>query len=77
MTSVSAPTEARHFAGQFGVQRLVDGRENALRQQPRDQIFARMPSFSARSFTEIPSVMVMFLVMGSGSFEIVTRCGGV
>jgi hypothetical protein len=36
-----------------------------------------MPSFSARSFTEIPSVMVMFRVMGSGSLEIVTRGGGV
>ena len=31
--------EARHFAGQFGVERLVDGGEHAARQQTRDQIF--------------------------------------
>ena len=31
--------EARHFAGQFGVERLVDGGEYAASQQARDQIF--------------------------------------
>src|SRR5581483_5943224 len=30
---------------------------------------ARTPSFSARSFTLIPSVIVMFRVIGNGSFE--------
>ena len=30
--------EARHLAGEFGVERLVDGREHAARQQTRDQI---------------------------------------
>ena len=30
--------EARHFAGQFGVERLVDGRENSAPEQARDHI---------------------------------------
>ena len=30
--------EARHLAGQFGVERLVDGGEHAASQQARDQI---------------------------------------
>ena len=38
--------------------------------------FARISSFSARSFTLIPSVMVMFRVMGCGSFESESRGGG-
>ena len=38
---------------------------------------ARMPSFSARSFTEMPSVMVMLRVMGAGSLLIIMRGGGV
>src|ERR1700677_3436223 len=38
---------------------------------------ARMPSFSARSFTEIPSVMVIFRVIGAGSLLMVIRAGGV
>jgi hypothetical protein len=39
--------------------------------------FARIPSFSARSFTEIPSVIVMFRVMGAGSLLSDMRGGGV
>ena len=31
--------EARHFARQFGVERLVHGRENTAAEQARDQIF--------------------------------------
>ena len=31
--------EARHLAGQFGVERLIDGGEHAAAQQTRDQIF--------------------------------------
>jgi hypothetical protein len=38
--------------------------------------FARISSFSARSLTLIPSVIVMFRVMGSGSFESDKRGGG-
>ena len=30
--------EARHLAGQFGIERLVDGGEHAARQQARDQV---------------------------------------
>ncbi len=37
---------------------------------------ARMPSFSARSFTLMPSVISMARVMGSGSFDAVKRGGG-
>jgi len=37
---------------------------------------ARISSFSARSFTLMPSVMVMFRVMGCGSFESDNRGGG-
>ena len=37
---------------------------------------ARMPSFSARSFTEIPSVIVMLRVIGAGSLLMVMRGGG-
>jgi hypothetical protein len=36
-----------------------------------------MPSFSARSFTEIPSVIVILRVIGAGSLLIVMRGGGV
>ena len=38
---------------------------------------ARMPSFSARSFTEIPSVIVILRVIGAGSLLMVMRGGGV
>ena len=38
---------------------------------------ARMPNFSARSFTEIPSVIVMLRVIGAGSLLMVIRGGGV
>ncbi len=30
--------EARHLAGQFGVERLIDGGEHAAQQQARDQV---------------------------------------
>ncbi len=40
-------------------------------------VIARMPSFSARSFTEIPSVIVMLRVIGAGSLLMVIRGGGV
>ena len=38
---------------------------------------ARISSFSARSFTLMPSVIVIFRVIGSGSFESDMRGGGV
>ncbi len=38
---------------------------------------ARTSSFSAKSFTLMPSVMVMLRVMGWGSFETTIRGGGV
>src|SRR2546425_13267728 len=38
--------------------------------------FARIPSFSARSLTLMPSVMVMCRLIGNGSFETVSRGGG-
>ena len=38
--------------------------------------FARIPSFSAKSLTLIPSVMVMLRVIGNGSFESESRGGG-
>ena len=38
--------------------------------------FARILSFSARSFTLMPSVMVMARVIGSGSFDTAMRGGG-
>ena len=38
---------------------------------------ARMPSFSARSFTLMPSEMVMARVIGSGSLDSDSRGGGV
>ena len=38
---------------------------------------ARSPSNSAKSFTLIPSVIVMLRVMGWGSFESDSRGGGV
>ena len=39
--------------------------------------FARISSFSAKSFTLMPSVMVMLRVIGSGSFDTTMRGGGV
>ena len=30
--------EARHFAGQFGIERLIDGRENAAHHQARNYV---------------------------------------
>src|ERR1700750_2010153 len=38
--------------------------------------FARIPSFSARSFTLIPSVIVIVRVIGRGSFDTIVRDGG-
>ena len=38
---------------------------------------ARISSFSARSFTLIPSVIVMLRVIGRGSFDTTMRGGGV
>ena len=38
---------------------------------------ARISSFSARSFTLMPSVIVMLRVIGSGSFDTTMRGGGV
>jgi hypothetical protein len=35
-----------------------------------------MSSFSARSFTLMPSVMVMLRVIGNGSFDTTMRDGG-
>src|SRR5213082_2399673 len=48
---------------------------------PRDsrraiRSFARISSFSARSLTLMPSVIVMLRVIGSGSFESESRGGG-
>ncbi len=39
--------------------------------------FARMSSFSARSLTLMPSVIVILRVIGSGSFDTTMRGGGV
>ena len=39
--------------------------------------FARISSFSARSLTLMPSVIVMLRVIGSGSFDSECRGGGV
>jgi hypothetical protein len=38
--------------------------------------FARTSSFSARSFTLMPSVIVMLRVIGIGSFDTTMRGGG-
>ncbi len=39
--------------------------------------FTRISSFSARSFTLMPSVIVMLRVIGIGSFDTTMRGGGV
>jgi hypothetical protein len=69
--------EARHFAGQFRVERLVHRRENTAPQQREITSFTRISSFSARSFTLMPSVIVMLRVIGIGSFDTTMRGGGV
>ena len=69
--------EARHLTGEFGVEGLVDGGKYSADERRAIRSLARRPSFSARSFTEIPSVMVMLRVIGNGSLLIDTRGGGV
>ena len=61
--------EARHLAGQVGVEGLIDGGEDTAGQQARDQVFGADPSFSARSLTLMPSVMVMLRVIGCGHWR--------
>jgi len=69
--------EAGNFAGQFRVEGLIDGGKNPARQQARDEgSLARTSSFSARSLTLMPSVIVMLRVMGIGSFDTTIRGGG-
>jgi hypothetical protein len=68
--------EARHLGGEFGIECLVDGREHTAAKQAGDEICADA-EFLARSFTLMPSVMVMLRVMGCGSLETTMRGGGV
>ena len=68
---------ARHLAGEFGIQRLVDGGEYATHQQACNQIFGAKTQLLARSLTLIPSVIVMLRVIGCGSLESDSRGGGV
>jgi hypothetical protein len=76
MTLVSAPKKrAMSLASSASsVWLMVAKTPRASRREMRS--FARMPSFSARSFTLMPSVIVMLRVIGSGSFDSDQRGGG-
>jgi hypothetical protein len=65
----------RHLTGQFGVERLIDRGKYSAHNRRAIRSFARISSFSARS-NAITFCDRDLRVIGSGSFDTVTRGGG-